>query len=55
MIAERAGRPLALQGYSARRSRDGQPELGGVRFEGDAAKLAGEADIDVFVEFIGGG
>ncbi len=53
-IAERAGRPLALQGYSARRSRDGQPELGGARFEGDAAKLAGEADIDVFVELIGG-
>ncbi len=53
-IAERAGRPLALQGYSARRSRDGQPELGGARFHEDAAKLAAEADIDVFVELIGG-
>ncbi len=53
-IAERAGRPLALQGYSARRSRDGQTELGGARFHEDAAKLAAEADIDVFVELIGG-
>ncbi len=53
-LAERSGRALALQGYSARRRRDGQPELGNAHFHEDAAKLAAEADIDVFVELIGG-
>ena len=53
-IGERAGRSLALEGYSARRRRDGRPELSDARFYDDAATLAAEADIDVFVELIGG-
>jgi homoserine dehydrogenase len=43
-----------LAAYSARRRRDGRPEIGDARFTDNAVQLAAEGDIDAFVELIGG-
>ena len=53
-IAVSAGRPMTLAGYSARRRRDGRPEIGDARFYANAIELAAEGEIDAFVELIGG-
>ncbi len=53
-FAARAGRPIALSAYSARRRRDGRPDLGDARFHDDPVRLAAEGDIDAFVELMGG-
>jgi len=53
-MAERAGRECVLAAYSARHKRDRGLDLGGVRFFENAATMAASAEIDVFVELIGG-
>ncbi len=53
-LAVRGGRPIVLAAYSARRRRDGRPEIGDARFTDNAVQLAAEEDIDAFVELIGG-
>jgi len=53
-LAVRAGRPIALAAYSARRPREGRPEVGDARFYDSAVVLAAEGDIDAFVELVGG-
>jgi homoserine dehydrogenase len=53
-MAARAGRPCVIAAYSARHQRDRSPELGGARFFDNATAMAVSADIDVFVELIGG-
>jgi homoserine dehydrogenase len=52
-LAARAGRDLAVAGYSARRKRR-EVDLGEARYFADPAALAASADIDIFVELIGG-
>ena len=53
-LSQRAGRGIELAAYSARRRRDGRPEIGDARFHDNAVELAAEGDIDAFVELIGG-
>jgi homoserine dehydrogenase len=53
-LIERAGRGIELAAYSARRRRDGRPEIGDARFHDNAVALAAAGDIDAFVELIGG-
>ena len=50
----RAGRECLLAAYSARHRRERLVDLGGATFFGNAAEMAASADIDVFVELIGG-
>jgi homoserine dehydrogenase len=50
----RAGRDCAVVAYSARRKGDRGVDLGDAAYFANAADLAGSADIDVFVELIGG-
>ena len=52
-IAERLGRPLEVVGVSARRPRNLAPAFMTAKFYDDARALAA-ADLDVFVELIGG-
>ena len=55
LIANRAGRPLAVTAVSARdRDRNRGVDLSGFAWFDDAAKMAAEADADVVVELIGG-
>ena len=54
-IGARAGRPMAITAVSARdRKRDRGIDLSGLAWFDDAVALAGSADIDCFVELIGG-
>ena len=53
-LRARTGRPIVVQAYSARHRRGGSLESGGARFFDNAAALAASADIDVYVELIGG-
>jgi homoserine dehydrogenase len=50
----RAGRECVLAAYSARRKRDAGAGLGKAQFFENAAAMAASADIDAFVELIGG-
>src|SRR5271165_18125 len=50
----RAGRECVVAAYSARLRRDRSTALGGAAFFENAAEMAASADIDVFVELIGG-
>lgn len=54
-LAARCGREIVITGVSARdRTRDRGVDLSGYEWFDDAAELAGSAEIDVFVEMIGG-
>ena len=54
-LASRTGRDIAVTGVCARdRLRDRGVDLGGARWFDDPLELARSADIDVFVELIGG-
>jgi homoserine dehydrogenase len=53
-FAAKAGRDCVIAAYSAREARDRGVDLGGATFYQDAAALAASADIDVFIELIGG-
>src|SRR6185437_11758045 len=53
-LAARAGRDLAVAAYSARRRGDRGLDLGGALYYASPAELAASADIDIFVELIGG-
>ncbi len=54
-IALNLGRPIKVAAVSARtKGRDRGVGLEGIRWVDDAVKLAGDPDIDVFVELIGG-
>ena len=53
-LAMRVGRGLALTAFSARRRADRGVDLGAAAYFASAAELAASADIDVFVELIGG-
>jgi homoserine dehydrogenase len=53
-LAMRMGRDLALAAYSARRKGDRGVDLGGALYFANPAELAASADIDIFVELIGG-
>ena len=50
----RAGRECVLAAFSARENRDRGVDFGGAHFFDDAAAMAATANIDVFVELIGG-
>ena len=50
----RAGRGFAVVAYSARRKGDRGVDLGDAAYFANAAELAASADIDIFVELIGG-
>ncbi len=50
----RAGRECVLAAYSTRHERERSVGLGGAQFFDNAAAMAASADIDVFVELIGG-
>jgi homoserine dehydrogenase len=53
--AQRAGRPLAVAGVSARdRSKDRGLDLGAHEWFDDPVDLAAKGDIDLFVELVGG-
>ncbi|MFV3128838.1 homoserine dehydrogenase [Niveispirillum sp. KHB5.9] len=55
LLAKRAGRPIQVVAVSARdRTRDRGVDLSGVRWYENAADLAVDDDVDVFVELIGG-
>ena len=55
LIAARAGRPIAVTAVSARdRTRDRGMDLSGLRWYDDPVALAGDANVDVVVEVIGG-
>jgi len=55
MLARRAGRPITITAISARsRSRDRGVDLSAYAWEDDPVALAKRADIDVFVELMGG-
>jgi homoserine dehydrogenase len=56
VLAERAGRPLAVSAVSARSRRKdrGGHAIAGYRWFSDPAQLASSPEIDVFVELIGG-
>ena len=53
-IVAQAGRHCVLAAYSARRPREPGVDLGDAIFYDNAAALAASADIDIFVELIGG-
>ncbi len=54
-IARKTGKPLALSAVSARdRNKDRGVDISGVEWFDDPVELASNADIDVFVELIGG-
>ncbi len=53
-FAARAGRDCAVVAYSARRERDRGVDLGDAAYFASALDLAALADIDIFVELIGG-
>jgi homoserine dehydrogenase len=53
-LTMRAGRGLAVVAYSARREHDRGVDLGGAAYFANAADLAASADIDIFIELIGG-
>ncbi len=53
-FAARSGRTPEIVAYSARSSGDRGLPLGGAAFFADPAEMAARADIDVFVELIGG-
>jgi homoserine dehydrogenase len=53
-LAKRVGRSFALTAYSARRKDDRGVDLDGATYFASASELATAADIDVFVELIGG-
>jgi homoserine dehydrogenase len=53
-LAARAGRECVLAAYSTRHKRERGLDLGGARFFESAATMAASAEIDVFVELIGG-
>ena len=50
----RAGRECVLTAYSVRRKRDAAASLGQAKYFENAAAMAASAEIDVFVELIGG-
>jgi homoserine dehydrogenase len=55
LVTARAGRPIVVAAVSARdRARDRGVPLDGVTWHDDALALAGDADVDVVVELIGG-
>lgn len=55
VVAARAGRPVAVTAVSAReRARDRGVSLAGLHWHDDPAALAGDPDVDVVVELIGG-
>ncbi len=55
LLARRSGRPIQVVAVSARdRSRDRGVDLSSVRWYENAADLAVDPDVDVFVELIGG-
>ena len=55
VYALRAGRPIEIVAVSARdRTKDRGVDLSGAEWFDDPAKLAAEAEIDVFVELVGG-
>lgn len=55
LIADRVGRPVRLSAVSAReRDRDRGVDLSGMRWFDDATELAGDAEVDVVLELIGG-
>ncbi|TLU71599.1 homoserine dehydrogenase [Lichenicoccus roseus] len=55
LIATRAGRPIAITAVAARdRTRERGVDLSGLRWHDDARGLAGDPDVDVVVELIGG-
>ncbi|RME64959.1 MAG: homoserine dehydrogenase, partial [Alphaproteobacteria bacterium] len=55
LIAERAGRPIAVVAVSARdRRRDRGIDIGRFRWHDDATALAERKDVDAVVELIGG-
>jgi homoserine dehydrogenase len=53
-LTARAGRECVLAAYSARQRRDHVVEFGAARYYENAAAMAASAEIDVFVELIGG-
>ena len=53
-LAKRVGRDLAVTAFSARRKDDRGVDLGGAAYFASASELAASADIDIFVELIGG-
>jgi homoserine dehydrogenase len=53
-LAMRAGRGLEVAAFSARRKHDRGVDLGGAAYFASAVELAASADIDTFVELIGG-
>ena len=53
-LAKRAGRDFVLTAFSARRKNDRGVDLGGAGYFANPADLAASADIDLFVELIGG-
>jgi len=55
MLAERCGRPIRVTAVSARdRSRDRGIDLAGIAWHADAMALAGDPEVEVVVELIGG-
>jgi homoserine dehydrogenase len=55
LLAERGGRPIAVEAVSARdRRRDRGIDVSAARWFDDAAEMAADPDIDVVVELIGG-
>jgi homoserine dehydrogenase len=55
MIAARAGRPVVITAVSARdRTKNRDADLSGFAWEADPVALAQRADVDVFVEVMGG-
>ena len=55
LIAARAGRPILITAVSARdRSKNRDADLSGYAWEADPVALARRADIDVFIEVMGG-
>src|SRR3984957_10175380 len=53
-LARRVGRGVAVTAFSARRKGDRGVDLGAAAYFADASELAASADIDIFVELIGG-
>jgi homoserine dehydrogenase len=53
-LAKRVGRGLAVTAFSARRKDDRGVDLSGAVYFASASELAASADIDIFVELIGG-
>jgi homoserine dehydrogenase len=53
-LAKRLGRGIALAAFSTRRKDDRGVDLGGAIYFASASELAASADIDIFVELIGG-